>query len=249
MSIIYNRIVGCFGFLLLCFSQVIYAKQVINIAVASNFKAPLQSVLKDAPFIDEYEMKLSAASSGVLFTQIQHGAPFDIFLSADQHRPAQLVEQGLAYPQSLTTYAKGVLILWRPNKQSSSRFIAMANPRFSPYGQASEHYFTTYFKGDYKPVVASNITQAFQYVDSGNAALGLVALSTLKWAYMTQGDEKYLNFTSIALDQYPQIVQQGVILKSTDHKFAAQRIMQFLLSAPVQKRFAEFGYKSECSVC
>lgn len=245
MSFIYNRIVGSFGLFLVCLSQGVYAKQVINIAVASNFKAPLQTVLKDAPFHKDYEVRISAASSGVLYTQILHSAPFDIFLSADQDRPAKLVEQGLAYEQSLTTYAKGVLALWQPNAQSTNNFIAIANPRFSPYGKASQHYFSAHLEGTYKAIFANNITQTFQYVDTDNAALGFVALSTLKWAYETKEDKKYLKFTQLPFDQYPEIVQKGVILTSSEHKLAAEKIMQYLISKPVQQRFNQFGYKSE----
>nr|WP_306174025.1 molybdate ABC transporter substrate-binding protein [Pseudoalteromonas shioyasakiensis] len=245
MSNIYNSVVCTFCIYLACFAQGVYAKEVINIAVASNFKAPLQTVLADAPFIDDYDVKLSAASSGILYTQIKHGAPFDIFLSADQHRPTQLVAEGLAYPHSLATYAQGVLALWQPSANLPNHFIAIANPRFSPYGVASQYYLNKHFDGGYKRILANNITQAFQYIDSGNAALGLVALSTLKWAYSKDSQVKYLQFTELPSDKYPKIVQKGVILKSTEHKRAAERVMDHLLSESVQQRFNQFGYKSE----
>lgn len=242
---LYNRVSYYFCLLLLLNINSVVAKESVHIAVASNFKAPLEQLLKQAPFYNNIDIKISAGASGVLYSQIIHGAPFDIFLSADAKRPEQLSEQGLIVNGSLKTYATGKLALWQPETHSDNPYIAIANPRLSPYGEAAEYYNNHYLKTGLTFVLANNITQAFQFVDSANARLGIVALATLKAANQLQPNNKYEAYTLIPETQYPAIIQQAVILKSTDNLALSNKIMNYLLSIKVQTQIAEFGYKKD----
>ena len=139
----------------------------------------------------EHEVRLIRGSSGKHYAQISNGAPFDIFLSADQQRPRRLVDEGRAGESQLTTYAQGQLALWsresdlRLNREyllntNNYDVIAIANPRLAPYGQAAIQVFSYLglrsLVGE-RLVMGENIAQAFQFVFSGNADLGLVAYS------------------------------------------------------------------------
>lgn len=249
MSMLYNRVSYYFWLGLLLTVNSVSAKENLHIAVASNFKAPLEQLLNKAPFAGEIEIILSAGASGVLYSQIIHGAPFDLFLSADAKRPALLKQKQLIITDSIHTYATGVLALWQPESNSKNRYIAIADPRFSPYGEAAKYYNDRYLKTDSSFVLAHNITQAFQFVDSGNARQGIVALASLKAAYQQQANNKYLTYTVIPAEQHLAITQQAVILKTTDNLAAANKVLAYLLSPSVQNEIAELGYQKGCSQC
>ena len=249
MSMLYNRVCYYFWFVLLLNINSVSATENLHIAVASNFKAPLEQLLNKAPFADEIEITLSAGASGVLYSQIIHGAPFDMFLSADAKRPALLKQQDLIIKESIHTYATGVLALWQPELNSSNSYIAIANPRSSPYGEAAKYYNDRYLKTNLSFVLAHNITQAFQFVDSGNAGQGIVALASLKAAYQQHANDKYLAYTQLPNQQYPAITQQVVVLKSTDNLAAANKVLSYLLSPAVQSEITELGYQKACSQC
>jgi len=243
MSMLYNRVSYYFCLGLLLNTNSVLATENLHIAVASNFKAPLEQLLNKAPFANEIELTLSAGASGVLYSQIIHGAPFDMFLSADAKRPELLKNKGLTINGSLHTYARGVLVLWQPDPKQQNPYIAMANPRLSPYGEAAQYYHDNVLKTDLSVVLAHNISQAFQFVDSGNAGQGIVALASLKAAYKSQANNKYLTYTVTPSAQYPAITQQVVVLKSATNIAAANKVLNYLLSPAVQNEIAELGYK------
>lgn len=247
MSMLYNRVSYYFWFVLLLNTNCASAKENLHIAVASNFKAPLEQLLKKAPFIDEIEVTLSAGASGVLYSQIIHGAPFDMFFSADAKRPTLLKHKGLIIKDSTRTYATGVLALWQPELNSSNSFMAIANPRFSPYGEAAKYYNDHHLKTNLSFVLAHNITQAFQFVDSGNAGQGIVALASLKAAYQQYTNDKYLAYTVLPFQHHPAITQQVVVLKSTDNLVSANKVLEYILSPSVQSELTELGYHQACS--
>tara|TARA_B110000858_G_C17810161_1_gene480739 strand:- start:5707 stop:6411 length:705 start_codon:yes stop_codon:yes gene_type:complete len=163
----------------------------LNVAVASNFVSamePIQRAFEDA---SEHKLRIIRGSSGKHYAQIHNGAPFDVFLSADQLRPRRLVEEGIAEESGLNTYALGRLVLWsRQNDLLIDReyllntdnytVIAMANPRLAPYGQAAtevlRHLGLEPLISE-RVVMGENAAQAFQFAFSGNADLGLVAYS------------------------------------------------------------------------
>lgn len=241
---LYNTWCGYLLLLLVVFSKPLNAKETLHIAVASNFKPVLQTLVTN-PALKNINFKISAASSGVLHSQIMHGAPYDIFLSADAMRPHALIKDGFAIKDSLTTYAIGLLALWQPSNSIINNKLAIANPRFSPYGQSSAHYAKNYIKAPYEFVYANNITHAFQFVETGNAAKGLVALSTLKSAYRKTKNKKYLNYSLIDTAKYPQITQQGVIISASKHLTTAKKFMAFLNDPSTAKTLLEQGYKAK----
>ena len=243
---LYNTWCGYLLLLLVLFSNCVSAKETLHIAVASNFKPVLQKLITD-PALKNINFKISAASSGVLHSQIMHGAPYDVFLSADASRPQALIEDGFAIKDSLTTYAIGLLALWQPSSSVMNNKLAIANPRFSPYGQSSMHYAKAFIKTPYEFVYANNITHAFQFVETGNAAKGLVALSTLKSAYGKTKNKKYLNYTLIDTKNYPEITQQGVIISASKHLTVAKKFMAFLNDPATAKTLLALGYKAKDS--
>jgi molybdate transport system substrate-binding protein len=242
MSKLYNTWLGYFLCVICMFSCSVNAKETLQVAVASNFKTVLETLLKKSP-LPNVDVKISAASSGVLYSQIVHGAPFDVFLSADDFRPQSLIKEGYAEQSSLITYALGELALWQPKAEKVNDKVAIANPRFSPYGRASEHYANNHFKKPINYVYGNNITHAFQFVQSGNVGVGLVAVSSLKAAYRNTQDQKYLDYTVLPTNQYPDIIQQGVIISSTKKHASAKQLMQFLMAEATQQQLIELGYR------
>ena len=181
---------SCLFAILLCGSVPALA-ETLNVAVASNFVAAMQRIEEAFEGNSEHEVRLIRGSSGKHYAQIRNGAPFDIFLSADQLRPRRLVEEGIAKESDLTTYAQGQLALWsRQNDVQLGReylsntrnygVIAIANPRLAPYGQAATEVFSHLgleSQLSQRLVMGENIAQAFQFAFSGNADTGLIAYS------------------------------------------------------------------------
>ena len=181
---------SCLFAILLCGSVPALA-ETLNVAVASNFVAAMQRIEEAFEGNSEHEVRLIRGSSGNHYAQIRNGAPFDIFLSADQLRPRRLVEEGIAKESDLTTYAQGQLALWsRQNDVQLGReyllntsnygVIAIANPRLAPYGQAATEVFSHLgleSQLSQRLVMGENIAQAFQFAFSGNADIGLIAYS------------------------------------------------------------------------
>jgi molybdate transport system substrate-binding protein len=181
---------SCLFAILLCASVPALA-ETLNVAVASNFVAAMQRIEEAFEGNSEHEVRLIRGSSGKHYAQIRNGAPFDIFLSADQLRPRRLVEEGIAKESDLTTYAQGQLALWsrqndvqlgREYLSNTSNYgvIAIANPRLAPYGQAATEVFSHLgleSQLSQRLVVGENIAQAFQFAFSGNADIGLIAYS------------------------------------------------------------------------
>ena len=180
----------CLLLVLLGSSASAYA-ETLNVAVASNFVAAMQHIKRAFEGNSAHELRIIRGSSGKHYAQITNGAPFDVFLSADQGRPRRLVEEGLAEESGLSTYALGQLALWSRKKDleldrdylsntSNYRVIAIANPRLAPYGQAAAELFSSLGVESLvsgRLVMGENIAQAFQFAFSGNADLGLVAYS------------------------------------------------------------------------
>jgi molybdate transport system substrate-binding protein len=211
----------------------------LQIAVAANFLGTLQKLAPDFERASGHTLVLSGGASGQFYSQITHGAPFDIFLSADAERPRQLEQDGLTVPGSRFTYAIGKLALWSPQpgvvdaqgavlKSGRYRFIAIANPRVAPYGAAARQVLEKQglwetLNADKKLVMGESIAQALQYVTSGNAELGFVA-----WAQVIGDKEKSGSIWLPPQTLYDPIVQDAVILKSTLHRAAAEQFMRWL---------------------
>jgi len=214
----------------------VYAVE-LRVAVASNFKSTAKIIAAEFEKKSSHKITLISASTGALYSLISHGAPYDIFLSADQKRPTLLVKSGLAHPDSLFTYAIGQLAFWAPNAKnieanSISNIInlqtgklVIANPKLAPYGASAWKYIkdsglTTVIEG--KLIKGNNITQALQFIASGNASSGFVSYSELLHGGIRD------NFILLPPRSYQPIIQQGIILRRTKHLEAAKDLFDFM---------------------
>lgn len=228
--------------------QFAVAQPAIKIAVAANFQPTLQRLAKLYSDQTKQRIVISSASSGKHFAQINHGAGFDLFLSADVKR-AKLLEQQNNIPIiARTTYAYGQLA-WACNKPCSEYAIksdglpsaalfsqwniAQANAKLSPYGSASEHYLTAQSLRPRKKVRAENIRQTFQFLLSGNVELALVAKSNAIAFYADRPG----NFQAIDPGEYPAIEQQMVLINNQ-----ARGFFNFVLSATARDIIQQDGY-------
>jgi molybdate transport system substrate-binding protein len=222
----------------------------VRVAVASNFSAPMQ-VLSEA-FERETRNRLivSYGATTRLYTQIQQGAPFDVFLAADDNHPRQLEKNAMAVTGSRFTYAIGRVALWSPRpgyvddkaevlRNGTFKHIALADPDFSPYGSASKEYLRSHgLLRKLKPrfVIAENAAQAYQLVESGQAELGFVPLSQL--ANASDVNRKGSTYI-LPLDSYPRLKQQAILLRPKD---AASAWLAFLQSDTARSIILQHGY-------
>jgi molybdate transport system substrate-binding protein len=231
-----------------------YAQE-LGIAAASD----LQFVFKELG--DRFQkqtgnsLRLSFGSSGNFFSQLQNGAPFDLFFSADIDYPKKLDSAGLVEPGSLYEYARGKIVLWVPNETPVDvtqglkvlldprvKRIAIANPAHAPYGQAAVAAFKA--AGIYdtilpKLVFGENISQAAHFVASGNADAGVIALS-VALSSMIAGRGKYF---VISADLYPPMNQAVIIMKASPNKGQAKCFLQFLRSDGVVELMKQYGFE------
>lgn len=239
--------------LCILFSMHTYAAT-LNIAVATNFYHAMTVLKIEFENTHPHKLQISNGSSGIIFSQITNGAPYDVFLSADSDRPRKLIVDNLAYEHSLVTYALGELVWWQPNTKNITlntikkynTKLAIANPRLAPYGQAAIAVLKQLnLFGTMQLVQGMNVGQAFQFVASGNVLAGLVAKSSLVNAYSRFNDDKYLNYMSLPPDWSPEIEQQLVILKRVADIELAQTFVAFMVSADTQNKLQALGYKTK----
>ncbi len=225
----------------------------INIAVASNFAAPIKVIIAGFEQQTDHRVRLILGSSGRFYAQITHGAPFHVFLSADQAKPEALELQGLILPHSRFTYAIGRLALWSAKaglvtgnadilKQNSFNKLAMANPRLAPYGAAAREVLQSlglYDALSPKLVQGENIAQTYQFVATGNADLGFVSLSQV-----TENGRIRAGSLWIIPDQLHKAIRQdAVILKSAENNPAARAFVRYLQSGSVREIIRNSGYR------
>ena len=223
----------------------------IQVAVAANFTAPAKDIA--AAFKDQTgdEAVLSFGASGHFYAQIQQGAPYQVFLSADADRPKAAVEAGLAVGDSRFTYAIGKLVLWSRNldvskgdealKANAFAKLAIANPKSAPYGAAAVEAMTKLGAYDAilpKIVQGASIGQAFEFVDTGNADLGFVALSQL--ANVTVGSRWLVPQTL-----YAPIRQDAVLLKAAADDEPSKAFLAFLRGPQARAIIEKYGYSLE----
>ncbi len=231
------------------------ADRTINVAAAADLSVAMQEVAANYEKQTGVKIKLSFGASGALTQQIQNGAPFDVFLSADMDYPRQLISAGLAESDSLYRYAVGRLVLWVPKDSPldvehkgidvlldpSVRKIAIANPQHAPYGRAAvatlEHYGLNEKLRD-KLVIGENIAQAAQFVESGNAPAGFVALAHASAPSM-EGKGKYW---VVPGDAYPRLDQGVVLISASPHKADAKAFLEYLGSADFAAVLKRFGF-------
>jgi molybdate transport system substrate-binding protein len=235
-----------------------FAQTPLRVAAAADLEPVLPPILQQFEQSTGIHAEATYQASAVLTTQIQNGAPFDVFLSADLSYPKRLIDAGLAdaagSPDSSTplTYAKGTLVLWT---RKDSRLpppsldllhspelkrLAVANPDRAPYGRAAVAALTSLkLYDELKPriVTAENISQTAQFVDSGNADAGLISLTSALTPRLAANGSYFV----IPRDLYPPIAQGAVIVSKTTQRAAVHKFLDYLLSQPVQAQLAKSG--------
>jgi molybdate transport system substrate-binding protein len=218
------------------------------VAVAANFTDAANEIAQAFKAKTGHEAVLSFGSTGQFYTQITQDAPFEVFLAADDERPAKAVDEGFAVPGSQFTYAIGKLVLWSSDpdlvqgeatlKSGDFTRISIANQEAAPYGAAAVQAMTALGVYDQlapKIVQGNNITQAFQFVQTGNAELGFVAL-----AQVVNDNEG--SRWEVADDLYDPIKQDAVLLKKGADNEAAKAFLEFLQGPEAEAIIARFGY-------
>jgi molybdate transport system substrate-binding protein len=224
----------------------------VNVAVASNFTAPMQAIARAFQQDTGHIAKLAFGSTGNFYAQISNGAPFQVFLAADATTPLRLEQAGLAVSGSRFSYAMGSLVLWssRPGfvdaqgevlRHGNFTRLAIANPKLAPYGQAAKQTLTAlglYSRLQDKLVLGENIGQTYQFVMTGNAELGFVAQSQV----MQQGTLHSGSAWLVPEALHRPIRQDAVLLMSGNHQPAAESLMLYLKSRKVQAIIRAYGY-------
>lgn len=221
-------------------------------AVAANFAGPVAQIAADFKARTGHTVKLSSGATGKFYSQVVAGAPFEVLLAADDETPRRLIGEGHAVAGSAFTYAVGQLVLWSPQAGlvddqgavlASAKFarLAIANPKLAPYGQAAAEVIKARGLTDVlapKLVTGENIAQTHQFVATGNAELGFVALSQV----LVPGKPAVGSQWRVPASLYTPIQQDAVLLKSGAGKAAATAFLAYLKTAPTQAVIQAHGY-------
>jgi molybdate transport system substrate-binding protein len=226
----------------------------VQVAVAANFTAPMKEIATAFEKATGHKAVLAFGSTGKFYSQIKNGAPFEVLLAADAETPKKLESEGSAVPGTRFTYAVGKLVLWsaKPDfvdakgavlKEGKLEHLSIANPKLAPYGAAGVEAMKNL--GVYealapKLVQADNIGQAFQFVQSGNAELGFVALSQV----IDVQSGKIGSGSGWIVDPklYSPIRQDAIVLLKGEGKPAAKALMKFLKGQQARTVIKRFGY-------
>ena len=224
----------------------------VQVAVAANFTAPIQAIAADFHKHTGHTLVASYGATGQFYTQIKNGAPFEVFLAADDTTPARLEKEGDTVPGSRFTYAVGTLALWSAKegyvddkgavlKGNTYEHLSIANPKAAPYGLAATQVLdklalTEATKA--KVVEGQNISQAYQFVSTGNAELGFVALSQIyKDGKITSGSAWI-----VPSNLYSPIKQDAVVLSKGRDNAAAKALMEYLKGPEAAAVIKSYGY-------
>ena len=234
------------------------AQTPLRVAAAADLEPLLPPILAQFEQATGIHAEATFQASAVLTTQIENGAPFDLFLSADLGYPQRLIGAGLAdaagTPDSSTpvVYARGTLVLWTRKdsplpppslellRNPALKRLAVANPDRAPYGRAAVAALSSLKLYDaFKPrlVTAENISQTAQFVDSGNADAGLISLTSALTPRLSASGSYFV----IPRDLYPPIEQGAVLISKTTQRAQAHKLLDYLLSGPVQAQLAKSG--------
>ncbi len=222
------------------------------VAVAANFTKPMTDIAEAFEKTTGHSAKLSFGSSGKFVAQIENGAPFEVFLSADDKAPAKLEQSGFAVANSHFTYAIGKLVLWSATanlvdaqgeilSKGGFKHLALADPKLAPYGAAAlEVLKNKNLLNKLQPlfVQGENIAQTYQFVSTGNAELGFVALSQV----IDNGKISSGSAWQIPENLYTPLHQEAVLLKKGEDNPAASALMQFLKSPEAKAIVSKYGY-------
>ena len=221
----------------------------IRIAVASNFAGTLKDISVLFEKQTGHKISLSSGSSGSHYAMIVNGAPFDAYFSADVERPRLLEEAGAIIPGSRFTYAVGRLVLWSSEEakvdseghilvRGDYKHLAIANPKLAPYGEAAQEVLEArgvWTRIQHRVVRGESISQTFQFVHTGNAEIGFVALSQLS----RPGKPVQGSHWTVPRNLYSPIEQQAVLIKDNE---AARAFLAFVQSTEIRKLIQAYGY-------
>jgi len=224
----------------------------VNVAVAANFTAPMTAIAAEFARDTGHEARLAFGSSGKFYAQIKNGAPFQVFLSADDAKPARLEEEGMTVAGSRFTYAIGTLVLWSARagvvdaeaavlKRGAYNKLAVANPKLAPYGAAAMEVLAALgltAAATPKLVQGENIAQTYQFVSTGNAELGFVALSQV----MQDGRIGSGSGWVVPSHLHQPIRQDAVLLVSGKDNAAASALLEYLRGDKARAIIRSYGY-------
>lgn len=229
----------------------------LTVAAAADLSLALQPIAANFQRETGNSVRLSFGSSGDFFNQIQNGAPYDVFLSADLGYPEKLIKLGFADSGSLRTYAVGRLVLCVPRGSHldiehqgikvlldpSVHKIAIANPQHAPYGRAAVaalQHFGLYVKVTNRLVLGENVGQAAQFVESGNAQVGIIALAHA----LAPSVRPLGRYTLVPTDSYPPLRQGVVIISRSKNKTLAVEFLKYLAGPESQAIFRQYGFEA-----
>ena len=224
----------------------------VQVAVAANFTAPMQRIAADFEKDTGHKVQLAFGSTGKLYAQIRNGAPFEILLAADDTTPDKLEKEDAGVAGSRFTYAIGKLVLWSSQpgvvddkgdvlKKGDFKHVAIANPKLAPYGAAAiETLAALKLLDAIQPrfVQGENIAQTHQFVATGNAELGFIALSQV----MKDGKIAAGSAWIVPASLHQPIRQDAVLLDKGNGKAAAEALMKYLRSDQAAAVITSFGY-------
>ena len=230
------------------------AGEELTIAAASDLNFAFKNLVAQYEKKTGHHVKLTLGSSGNFFSQIENGAPFDLYFSADIRYPQKLEEGGHAVPGSLYKYAVGRIVLWAPNDSKldiqkgmeslldpSIRKIAIANPKHAPYGRAAVaamQHFNLYDRVKDRLVFGENISQTAQFIESGACDMGIIALSLALAPTMKSAGTSW----KIPADAHPPLEQGAVILKKAKDQEAAKSFLDFVRGPEGQEIMRRYGF-------
>lgn len=225
----------------------------VQVAVAANFAAPMQQIAAQFEKESGHKLVVSLGASGKFYAQVRNGAPFEVLLSADDEIPARLEQEGAAVAGSRRTYAVGRLALWSAQAgvvdeqgavlgKGGFSHLAIANPKVAPYGRAAMEVLAARgLAASLAPklVQAENIAQAYQFVASGNAQAGFVALSQV----MEDGRLKSGSGWIVPAALHQPIRQDAVLLRNGAGKPGAVALLRYLQGEPARRIIRQYGYE------
>ena len=237
--------------LLAAYATTLRAEEAV-LAVAANFSAPMQQIATLFQKDTGHTIKLSFGATGAIYAQIKNGAPFDVFLSADQSTAQKLGLEGMAVPNSRFTYATGQLALWSKQKDlvdgngqilksNSIQRIAVANPKLAPYGAAALETITRLgLLNELQPklVQGDNISQTYQFVFTQNAPIGFVALSQIYADDAITSGSAWI----VPSHLYKPIAQDAILLRKGSDNAAAKALMLYLKGEKALQIIKSYGY-------
>jgi molybdate transport system substrate-binding protein len=250
------------GFIILFVFTLCTEAKSVHVAVAANFSNPMKNLVKEFEKTSDYQIALSFGSSGKFYAQIKQGAPYELFFSADQAKPDALQKEGLVIAASRFTYAIGRLAVWsiQPDfankievnlKEGTFNKLALANPKLAPYGAATLEvlqYLELIDATQSKWVRGENIAQTYQFVSSGNADLGFVALSQLLGRTLGRNKAKRGSYWMVPDIMYSPIKQDVVLLRSAEKNQGAKAFLDFMHTHKALVIIAEYGYAASNSL-